>query len=116
MLVLSPCEIFKPRKIWNGVAMDGTKILWLIVILIPIILASYIYFKCRNHKVVVVAFLVAIAFPVVPVIFYCNENRMSEACVWGQSLLPLYELFAVFVGFPVIYLLASFIIYAVKKY
>ena len=96
--------------------MDGTKILWLIVILIPIIFASYIYYKSRNHKVVVIAFLFAIAFPVVPVILYCNESRMSEACVWGQSLLPLYEIFAVFVGFPTIYLLLSFIKYAVKKY
>ncbi len=96
--------------------MDGIKLLWLIVFSIPIILASYIYYKSRNHKVVLIALLVAIAFPVVPVIFYCNENRMSEACVWGQSLLPLYEIFAVFVGFPMIYLLASFIIFVVKKY
>jgi len=96
--------------------MDGIKIFWLILFSIPIILASYIFNKSRNHKVVLIAFLVAIALPVVPVIFYCNENRMSEACVWGQSLLPLYEIFAVFVGFPIIYLLASFIIFVVQKY
>jgi len=94
--------------------MDGPKI-WLIIILIPIILSSYIYYKNRNHRVVFIAFLVAVAFPVVPAIVNCKENRMSEACVWGQSLLPLYEIFAVFVGLPMIYLVVSFVIYAVKK-
>jgi hypothetical protein len=96
--------------------MEKIKVLWLIIMLIPIILASYFYYKNRNFKVVVMTFVVAIAFPVVPVIFYCNESRTSETCVWGQSLLPLYEVFFVFVVFPMIYLLVSFIMYAVKKY
>ena len=95
--------------------MEKIKILWLIAILIPIILAAYIYYRRRNHKVIVIAFVVAIAVPVMPVIFHCNENRTSEACVWGQSLLPLYETFTVFVGFPIIYLFLSLLIYAVKK-
>ena len=91
------------------------KVFWLIVILIPIILAGYFYYKGRNHKTVIVAFFVAISAPIVTVIYNCNENRMSEACVWGKSLLALYELFAVFVGLPAIYLLLSFIIHLVKN-
>jgi hypothetical protein len=96
--------------------MDGIIIFWLIAILTPLFLASYFYYKKRNHMVIGIAFLVAVAFPAVTVVFYCNENRISEACVWGKSLLPLYEVGAIFLGFPIIYLLVSFIIYVVKKY
>jgi len=63
--------------------------------------------KLRNTKVAVLCLTVPAVVPVLWVAFDCANQSTSEACVWGQALLPFYLGAAVFLATPILYLSIS---------
>src|SRR5690606_29132463 len=81
--------------------------LWLFLLGLQFALALYVITKRRNTKAALGAVTISVLVPIVVVAFDCIEDRISEACVWGQALMPLYLGFALLAGAPFLYLMLS---------
>lgn len=82
-------------------------LIWSLMFLALLLIASYVCRKARNYGLLVLAFCLSLSVPVVRVVHDCHVSRTSEACTWGQSLLPIMLPLAAFVGGPILYLLLT---------
>lgn len=80
--------------------------LWLILFALCLsCFAAWQMIRTRFWRSSLVIVLLSATVPTIWVSRYCVLDRVSEACVWGQTLLPFYYLFTTFVVSPVLYLL-----------
>ena len=88
--------------------MDGALIFWSILIVSVFCLSLYIVIKQKSYKPFgIIAFLISL-FPIVWVAVDCYKSSSSEACVWGQSFMPLYFGFAILLATPICFLIYYF--------
>jgi uncharacterized membrane protein len=96
--------------------MDGALIFWLGVTIIIIVLSAIVVHKRKNYKTLFAAIIAIMIIPIIIVSQDCIQNSSSEACVWGQSFMPLYFGFSLFVGGPILFLLISFFTWVYKLF
>ncbi len=88
--------------------MDGALVVWCLLIFSVLCLSLCIIIKQNLYKpFVVISFLISL-FPIVLVAVDCYQSSSSEACVWGQSLMPLYLGFAILFAAPICFLIYYF--------
>lgn len=75
--------------------------------LVLYVLASWLLARYRNYLAATVSLLVPALSVLADVGMKCDRNAVSEACVWGKSLLPLTVGTAVALGTPLLYLVLT---------
>ena len=88
--------------------MDGALVFWSCLILSILGFSLNIVVKQKLYKSFVVIAILMSLFPITWVTIDCYKNSSSEACVWGQSFMPLYLGFAILFAAPVSFLIYYF--------
>jgi len=91
---------------------------WIVTLAVLIGFALFSLVKLKNYRTAILAVAISLLTPFLWVGSECAASRTSEACVWGQSFMPLYIGLALLVGVPVVYLLitiATFMFLDIRK-
>lgn len=94
---------------------DTELIFWLCVWAGINALAVYLLVMTRRYRMYFLVTLFCLLVPITLVSMDCMENPSSEACVWGQSFMPLYLAVAAFGSAPVLFLGGTAIAWAYKR-
>ena len=95
--------------------MEKIGIFWLIVCVLLYGATGYVFYSTRSYIALVATLALSLLTPGAYVTFQCMANKVSEACVWGKSLISFYALFFALFVFPILFLLLSFFLNIFKK-
>ncbi len=95
--------------------MSPTLLFWGGVVIALIAGSVTVLRRRRSYRTALLATLLSAAPPIANVLWECTERYDSEACVWGQSLLPLYLGFFLLVEAPALFLLFSLFVWGWRQ-
>jgi hypothetical protein len=88
--------------------MDAILVFWLTVGIAVIICSILLARMQKKFKQLILIAIITLLIPVVYVSVDCFINSHSEACIWGESYMPLYAAFMLIYTTPIIFILLRF--------